>query len=499
MKKTVCLKTSKFTTTIPVIHILFVFILLGGWINSFAQELPRWKIDNSGAIVWKTDNRLPHSDHIEMSGLKLSAVIHYGVNSEGGYTIQRTIVWPMLRIIPNDTYGSFIRNFNWDIFNSINVNGSPIQNEKVTEISHNGLMVVKSMVGGELECTRVLFPSTTKPVFNEQYQILNKSSNVITVEIPDYKNTFYTDPDKGVAGSYAVTACSVGGGVYKLKPNEAVTFGAQFYAYKKSENIDLGQIADEKIERENLVKLWWKNLVLETPDPILNKAFAFAKIRAAESIYQTKGGLMHSPGGETYYAAIWANDQAEYIGPFFPYLGYETGNKASLNAYLHYARFMNPEYKPIPSSIIAEGTDIWNGAGDRGDAAMIAYGASRYALVKGNLDEAKQLWPLIEWCLEYCKRKLNDKGVVTSNCDELEGRFPAGNANLCTSSLYYDALHSAAMLGKDLEKPAAQLLSYEKEAAALKIAIENYFGCKVEGFDTYRYYKENNVLRAWIC
>jgi hypothetical protein len=83
---------------------------------------------------------------------------------------------------------------------------------------------------------------------------------------------------------------------------------------------------------------------------------------------------MHGPGGESYYAAIWANDQAEYVGPFFPYLGYKTGNEASYNAYQHFARFMNKEYKPIPSSIIAEGKDIWDGAGDRGDAAMIAYG-----------------------------------------------------------------------------------------------------------------------------
>ena len=35
---------------------------------------------------------------------------------------------------------------------------------------------------------------------------------------------------------------------------------------------------------------------------------------------------MHGPGGESYYAAIWANDQAEYINPYFPYTGYEYGN-----------------------------------------------------------------------------------------------------------------------------------------------------------------------------
>jgi len=61
-------------------------------------------------------------------------------------------------------------------------------------------------------------------------------------------------------------------------------------------------------------------LQLETPNPVLNTMFAFAKIRGTESIYNTKAGLMHGPGGLRYYAAIWANDQAEYINPFLPRL-----------------------------------------------------------------------------------------------------------------------------------------------------------------------------------
>ena len=48
-------------------------------------------------------------------------------------------------------------------------------------------------------------------------------------------------------------------------------------------------------------------------------------------------------------------------------------------------------------SAVAEGKDTWNGAGDRGDAAMIAYGAARYALAKADKKEAQELWPLIEY------------------------------------------------------------------------------------------------------
>jgi hypothetical protein len=130
--------------------------------------------------------------------------------------------------------------------------------------------------------------------------------------------------------------------------------------------------------------------------------------------------------------------------------------------------------------------------------AMLAYGASRFALAYGDKATAEQLWPLIAWSLEYCHRKLTSQGVVASDSDELENRFPAGKANLNTSSLYYDALRSAAMLGRELGKPAAELDLYTSQADALAQAIERYFGAKVQGFKTYRYDGERPVLRAWI-
>jgi len=284
-----------------------------------------------------------------------------------------------------------------------------------------------------------------------------------------------------------------------LKPKESLSYSVSISGVKNGLaplNID---IENELIKRNEFLAFLSKNLILETPDETLNETFSFAKIRASESIYQTKGGPMHGPGGLSYYAAIWANDQAEYINPFFPYLGYEYGIESALNAYRHFARFMNPEYQPIPSSIIAEGTDIWNGAGDRGDAAMIAYGAARFALSQGDKKTAEELWPLIEWCLEYNKRKLNPEGVVTSDSDELEGRFASWNANLCTSSLYYDALLSASWLGESLDKNNKQISAYRKQAMQLKKNIEKYFGASVMGFDTYQYYKGNDKLRAWIC
>lgn len=469
----------------------------------FIHAENRWMINSEGGITWKVDKKIPHEDHIEMSGLNMSTVLRYGVDEHGTFMLNRSIIWPMLRTIPNNTHGFLMRRFAWNVIDMLVVDWQSLKGEKVESVTLNGTMEVESKFrlpkGRGLHLTRTIFPSAKYPTLCEKYVLKNVGKSAMTIEIPSARSVIETDASKGVDGSYRLISTVEGTGSHFLKPGEELCFYAHFAGYKQGETERKIDIEQELKERRSLVSGWWDKLVLETPDSVINTMFAFAKIRAAESIYETKGGLMHGPGGESFYAAVWANDQAEYINPFFPYLGYDKGNESSLCSYEHFARFMNEEYKPIPSSIIAEGIDIWHGAGDRGDGAMLAYGASRYALARGSKEEAQKLWPLIEWTLEYCKRKLNKEGVVTSDSDELENRFPAGEANLCTSSLYYDALCSATYLGKDLGKPAVLLNQYKVEAKALKENIESYFGHTVEGFETYQYYAGNDILRAWIC
>ena len=130
---------------------------------------------------------------------------------------------------------------------------------------------------------------------------------------------------------------------------------------------------------------------------------------------------------------------------------------------------------------------------------MIAYGASHFALANGDQKIAEELWPLIEWCLEYCHRQLNKEGVVKSESDEMEGRIETGTANLSTSSLYFGALEMSKDLAKSLGKKKSIIKKYEQQYYNLNISIEKYFGAKVEGLDTYKYYKEHQFLRHWIC
>lgn len=472
-------------------------------LNGAADESPRWHIAPDNKIVWTVDGQIPHEDHIEMSGKQVSVVLRYGVDCNGGFTLNKSMVWPLLRTIPNNTHASLMRRYDWNPLSGITVNGRSFTNEKVKDITLKGMLTVKSTFDqgyyGQWELTREYLPSAGLPALVELYQVVNTGKGNLSIEIPEDGFVAHTDPAKGVTGSYTIEGKLDRNGFFTLQPGDTLRFTASVSAHRQNESPVKIDAEAEKAKRMDLVNGWMDKLALETPDSVINRMFAFSKIRACESIYETQGGPMHGPGGESYYAAIWTNDQAEYINAYFPFTGYEYGNASALNSFRHFARFMNDEWKPIPSSIVAEGLDIWNGVGDRGDAAMIAYGASRYALAYGNREVAEELWQLITWCLEYCKRKLNAEGVVTSDTDELENRFPSGDANLCTSSLYYDALISASYLAKELNKGSKIANTYRSQAAELRKNIEKYFGAKVEGFDTYAYYKGNDILRSWIC
>jgi len=457
-----------------------------------------WQLDGGDGIVWDIlPEQIPHTDHLEFSGLRVSAIVTYGVGEEGQLVLRKTVVWPMLRTIPNDTHASLINGFDEGDDVLLSVDGEKVEQEKPYRIRFNGILRIFSRAGG-MEVERVLFPSVDQPALLEIVTVRNTLEKKKEVVLGAVGYRQVTPAGKGVYGAYTITADN-GKGVKKmLPPGGTVTTTVVYSALKKGERVKTDP-EKELEKRAAFIRSLNNSLVLETPDAVIDQMFRFAKLRAAESIYATKGGLMHGPGGGRYYAAIWANDQAEYVDPFFPFLGNANGNESAINSFRHFARFMNPEFRPIPSSIIAEGTDIWNGAGDRGDAAMIAYGASRFALAYGDTATADSLLPLIKWCLQYCEHKMLPEGVIASDCDELEGRFPAGKANLSTNMLAYGGYRSAANLLRSLGKDEQLAATWDRRADTLRKNIEKYFGGNVMGFDTYLYFKGNKKLRSWIC
>ncbi len=483
------------------------------------QSGDRWHILRNGSIEWTINSGDPHFDHIEMSGEQVSLWVRYAVDSSKSLNLVRTVMFPNFRVKPNDTHGTLMLTFsdsdlprfflNMNPMKPCLINGYPnpglretvgsVNQSGILEISETLEKVDRNRVSQQVTLKRSLLPSADLPVAMEKFVFINSDKRPCNVSMEYNNKEIRIDTLHSTNGPLSVFMYTLNEGVRTLQPGDSTVFAVVYQAVRNGEQLVKVNLNSEEAKRIKRVHDIKAPLQLLTPDTVINTAFAFAKQRVGEAIFKTKNGYINSPGGFRYHAAIWANDQAEYTGPWFGYAGIPLGREAALNAYRWFAKFMNPDYKPIPSSIIAEGLDSWDGAGDRGDQAMIAYGASRFALATGDINIARELWPLIEYCLEFSHRKINAEGVVDSDSDELEGRFPAGTANLCTSSLYYDALLSASMLCVDLGKPAHLAVTYTKQAISLRAAMKKYFGARVEGFDTYRYYKENEVLRSWIC
>jgi len=453
---------------------------------------PRWRLE-AGQISWTV--RDAHRDQLEMSGRQVSAVIDYGSDAQGRLALKRTVVWPMLRTLPDDTHASLMRSYELGVTPELLIDGRAAAPETLQQVRFDGMLTLESALGQDLTLVRRLSPSPDEPALVERLELVNRGTRGVRYQFKPLLRSEATAAEAGTHGAYRIQV-SAAGREGELAPQQRVAVDLVFMARLANEMVHVD--ADEAFERRAAKLAQWRGqLVLETPEPALNTMFDFAKIRAAESIFATRGGLMHGPGGTRYYAAIWANDQAEYVNPFFPYLGDQAGVESAFNSFRWFASYMNEQYKPIPSSIVAEGRSFWNGAGDRGDCAMIAYGASHFALAQGDRDGAQRLQPLIAWCLEYNRRQRDATGIIRSDSDELEGRFPAGKANLSTNVLAYAALLGAARLAEDLDPAGAPAL--RAEAAALRQAIDRHFAARVGGFDTYRYYEGNDKLRAWIA
>lgn len=469
--------------------------------DSALKQANRWRLNASGI---ESDLKLltrgtDHHDHIEMAGRSVNAIVQWRVNEDGHISLKRWVRWPMVREVADDTHAAFGHTF-LSVDDVLPVfDGKPWTMPQAHRFWIDGCFGWEESADG-WEVRRQLFPSLGLPALLERWEIRNVGTSPREVRIPSLVSDLPQDRALFKWMAQVVRVEWIGAGRRVLAPGETMNAGIVFSCREENAPACHPDIEAEWAARQSYCDSLAQKLVLTTPDPVINRLFAFSKLHAAENVLATRGGMMHAPGGfARFLAALWCNDQNEYASPFFPFLGDAAANESAINAYRWFARYQNDSFDPLPSSIVAEGRSVWTGLRDRGDAAMSAQGAARWALSTGDAVQAREIWPFICWCLAYCSRLKNEKGVIVSDSDELEGRFSSGRTNLATSCLTYDALISSALLGRALGESASTVAAYEKDAEDLRIAIERCFGAIIEGKRTYRYHEGLDRLRAWIC
>lgn len=454
-----------------------------------------WRLKGN-TLVWDVGPGQEHADNYEMSGLYCDCIVDYGVKSDGTLLLDFGCYFPTLRTIPNDTHATLEVKAGWEDLPQLWCGGE-LLHEYPQQFCLDGILSVFSKTRQGIAVWRQIFPASDSRCALQTVTLTSEQPVTVSVSTPAER---VLGRKMGTKGVYISRVRHTAQPEILLKPGKPYAFTVAISADPAHMELPMPDAREQLQRRRARIRaLCDRSLVVDTGIPELDAMLRFAKLRAGESIFDTLGGKFHSPGGRTYYAAVWCNDQVEYAGPHFAMTGDPLAIKASLNAYRAYVPFMADDYGPIPSSVIAEGLDIWNGAGDRGDAAMYLYGASLFCLYLGDPAVAKELYEPIQWCAEYCRRQLTPEGVIRSDTDELERRIPTdGYANLSTSCLCYGGLVMAAKLAEALEdeKTAKE---YRCRAQALHRAIEDYFGAELHGYHTYRYSRGSDTLRSWIC
>jgi hypothetical protein len=359
-------------------------------------------------------------------------------------------------------------------------------------VAFDGMLTVVYPASEGMIATRTVYCSQRNPVVVEEWQLLNSSDKPVTVD--------FTAPAKVTAATTNTSLVWTGQGPASsvVKPGGTVSL-ATFVEARLKDAADphsAVDVAAEHAARRALAEAAWRGPGrLETPEPLLDHAFALQKLHVLECPIETIKGVIVHNGSLRYSPGIWANDPVEYSSPVFPFFGDAELNRASMGMYRVWQDYcLKNGIKPFPGSF--EHPDLKLVQRERGDDAMVLYGLSKFLLFQGDRAAAEEMWPLIEFAAASVLSHTTTNGIIASRTDEMEGRYPTGDANLSTSSLAYGGYRLAARLAQSLGKPAAA--EFDQRAAALRKGIESYFGAEVEGFNAYRYYQGNTTLRGWI-
>ena len=372
----------------------------------------------------------------------------------------------------------------------VRVNDQPLKSEFPSAVTFDGLLTLTYPAAEGVVVTRTVYPSMARALVIDEWQVRNTTGERVAVTVaPARKVT-------PVGENIAIVWSCPGVKAASVKAGGVLSFSTCVQARLAAEPDLAVNVAAERGARRALAEAAWSGPGrLETPEPALDVAFALQKFHVLETPIETIKGVITHNGSLTYSPGIWANDPVEYSSPVFPFFGDGELNRASMNMYRVWQDYCQEKgIIPFPGSF--EGPGLRLTQRERGDDAMVLYGLSKFLLFQGDRAAAEELWPLIEFSAASVLRHTTADGIIASRTDEMEGRYPTGTANLSTSSLAYGGYRLAARLAHALGKPVAA--EFDQRADALRKGIESYFGAEVEGFKTYRYYKENTTLRGWI-
>ena len=241
-----------------------------------------WKLSGDHTIVWDLTNetRLPHSDNIEMDGKRVAAIITYQVDADRKLSIKREIIYPQLRIYIESSanhwryYRAYLKDIYTDGFlPAITLENRTFEPGPLDSVRIDGMLHFYHGNRQGLSIERTLLPSMNFRLFAE---IWNMTNTTDSAKILSIGKTEFIREQEGQNGHFTRKVYTdVNGGVTIL-PGQTFTFAVYFTAQLNDESSEEPLLPEMVVdERKDFLDIMRNNLILETPDPVLNRLFEF--------------------------------------------------------------------------------------------------------------------------------------------------------------------------------------------------------------------------------
>lgn len=160
-----------------MIRILSLLCLSAFCLPIFAQS-NQWQISPQGGIFRPIS--APGSafqDNIELSGRRISAIVDYEVDSLAKLSLNRKLIWPQLRSLPNNTspwwqvYRAYtIEDFDDEVLPNIYFGDTLQLLPAVSSIRLDGLIEINHQaLANGVALKRVLYPALEEGLFEERW------------------------------------------------------------------------------------------------------------------------------------------------------------------------------------------------------------------------------------------------------------------------------------------------------------------------------------------
>ncbi|MGC4014035.1 MAG: hypothetical protein QM755_05875 [Luteolibacter sp.] len=243
---------------------------------AFASS-PSWQISENGGIAWSVKTgELPQGDHLEQSGKSIDAITNWDLDAQGHLKLSRSVRWPMLRTLPDNTHAALQVKLDSDSEPSVSIDGKPAATAVFDRVSINGILTFHGKQG-PLEFERTLFASNEQPAMIETHVWTNRSDKPVTITQPKWVQQTATDAAKGKWGVYQIRREWIGAGSSLLAPGESVRGGLCISAVKDGEPFPWPDVFAERAAREALRDRLASTMILKTPDPAFDRMFEMAK------------------------------------------------------------------------------------------------------------------------------------------------------------------------------------------------------------------------------